>query len=152
MKKIFFTLFFLISTISFSRSEKIILVDYPYLLDNYIKTKSYNKTLKLYREKLEKTYNINFDDRKESENKKIALKAYNDVKNNFINEVNRDINLAIAFKGQTERYDFILEKEALRFGKGKDISKDILEFLNGVYYHNFTIKDSKNLKSDLFIL
>lgn len=152
MKKIFFTLFFLISTISFSRSEKIILVDYPYLLDNYIKTKSYNKTLKLYREKLEKTYNINFDDRKESENKKIALKAYNDVKNNFINEVNRDINLAIAFKGQTERYDFILEKEALRFGKGKDISKDILEFLNDVYYHNFTIKDSKNLKSDLFIL
>lgn len=152
MKKIFFTLFFLISTISFSHSEKIILVDYPYLLDNYIKTKSYNKTLKLYREKLEKTYNINFDDRKESENKKIALKAYNDVKNNFINEVNRDINLAIAFKGQTERYDFILEKEALRFGKGKDISKDILEFLNDVYYHNFTIKDSKNLKSDLFIL
>ena len=151
MKKIFFTLFFLISTISFSRSEKIILVDYPYLLDNYIKTKSYNKTLKLYKEKLEKTYNVNFDDRKESENKKIALKAYNDVKNNFINEINRDINLAIAFKGQTERYDFILEKEALRFGKGKDISKDILEFLNDVYYHSFTIKDSKNLKSDLFI-
>lgn len=152
MKKMLFTLFFLVSTISFSHSKKIILVDYPYLLDNYIKTISYNKTLKLYREKLEKTYNINFDDRKESENKKIALKAYNEAKNNFINEINRDINLAIAFKGQTERYDFILEKEALRFGKGKDVSQDILDFLNDVYYHNFTIKNSKNLKSDLFIL
>ena len=60
-----------------------------------------------------------------------------------------DIDIAIAFTGQTEKYDLILDKEVLHYGKGKDISKSILKFLNEVYFRDLTIKKEKILKSDL---
>lgn len=152
MKKLILTCFFAVFTVAFSRSEKIILVDYSYILDNYYKTKSYNKTLNKLRENLETKYNINFDDRHSSENKTKAIETYREVKTRFTNEINQDIDIAIVFTGQTEDYNLIIEKSVVRYSrkKGKDISKNIVKFLNEVYFHDITIKDEIPLKNDLF--
>ena len=151
MKKVLLICLFILSASTFARSEKIIAVDYSYILDNYYKTKSYNKTLQKLRDNLEKKYNINFDDRSSSEDKKKAIEIYRDIKSKFTNEIAMDIDIAIAFTGQTENYNFILDKKAILFGKEKDISKNILKFLNNVYFRNITIKDEKKLNSDLFV-
>lgn len=150
MKKLLFICFLLLSATAFSRSEKIILVDYSYILDNYYKTQKYNKTLHKVREALEKKYNVDFNDKNMNAEKEKALKAYKNLKTKFTNEVTMDINIAIAFTGQSENYDFILEKEVLHYGKGKDISKFVLKFLNDVYFHELTIKNEKKLKTDIF--
>ena len=139
MKKIIYIFFFIISASTFCRSEKLILVDYSYILDNYYKTLSYNKTLHNLRDKLEKKYNIKFNDN-----------IYKTVKTKFTNEITTDIDIAIAFAGQTENYNLICEKSVVHYGKGKDISKSILKFLNNVYFHELTIKNEKKLQSDLF--
>ena len=152
MKKLLLTCFFILSASSFSNSEKIILVDYSYILDNYYKTKSYNKTLHNLKDKLEKKYNIDFSDKSKGENKEKALKTYNTIRTKFTNEITMDIDIAIAFTGQTEKYDLILDKEVFHYGKSKDISKSILKFLNNVYFRELTIKKEKILKSDLLPL
>lgn len=151
MKKVLLICLFILSASTFARSEKIIAVDYSYILDNYYKTKSYNKTLQKLRDNLEKKYNINFDDRSSSEDKKKAIEIYRDIKSKFTNEIAMDIDIAIAFTGQTENYNFILDKKAILFGKEKDISKNILKFLNNVYFRDITIKNEKKLNSDLFV-
>lgn len=151
MKKIILLCFLIMSAAAFSRSEKVILVDHSYILDNYYKTKSFNKTLDNLRTTLEKKYNFNFDDRTTSEEKTKAMKFYTDVRGKFVNEINQDIEIAIIFTGQTENYNLILEKAVLRYGKGKDISEKILKFLNDAYFHDITIKDEIRLKSDLFV-
>lgn len=151
MKRLLLIYFLILSATSFSRSEKIILVDYSYILENYYKTKSYNKTLHTLKNKLEKKYNINFDDKNLDENKEKALKIYKTVKNKFTNEITTDIDIAIAFTGQTENYNLIIDKDILHYGKGKDISKFVLEFLNDVYFRSLTIKDEKKLKTDLIL-
>lgn len=150
MKKIIYVFFFIISASTFCRSEKLILVDYSYILDNYYKTLSYNKTLHNLRDKLEKKYNIKFNDKNTDENKEKALNIYKTIKTKFTNEITTDIDIAIAFAGQTENYNLICEKSIVHYGKGKDISKSILKFLNNVYFHELTIKNEKKLQSDLF--
>lgn len=155
MKKALFICFFTVFTNAFSRSEKLITVDYSYILDNYYKTQSYNKTLHKLKDNLEKKYQINFDDRSTSDEKKRAMDFYKKTREEFTSEVAMDIDIAIAFTGQTENYNYIIQKNAVLYGKKravKDISKNILEFLNDVYFHDLTIKDEKKLKNDLYIL
>lgn len=153
MKKLVLICFFAVFASTFSFSEKIILIDYSYILDNYYKTKAYNKTLNKLRDNLEKKYNINFDDRNNSENKVKAIETYNNIKSKFIAEINQDIDIAIVFTGQTENYNLILEKSVVRFSKKKtkDISKNIVKFLNEAYFHDITIKNEIKLNTDLFI-
>ena len=151
MKKNLFICFLLIFSVTFSASEKIVLVDYSYILDNYYKTKAFNKTLDKLRDTLEEKYNFSFSDENIDENNKKALETYKKYKNEFTNEITRDIEIAVVFTGQTENYDLILEKSAVKYGKGKDISKYILNFLNDAYCNDFTIEDSKRFISDIFL-
>ena len=151
MKKNLFICFLLIFSVTFSASEKIVLVDYSYILDNYYKTKAFNKTLDKLRDTLEEKYNFRFSDENIDENNKKALETYKKYKNEFTNEITRDIEIAVVFTGQTENYDLILEKSAVKYGKGKDISKYILNFLNDAYFNDFTIEDSRRFISDIFL-
>lgn len=152
MKRFIYICFFIISINTFCNSEKFILVDYSYILDNYYKTKSYNKTLNKLKDTLEKKYDINFNSKSSGEKKDKALNTYKSVRTRFTSEIKNDIDIAVNFLGQTEDYDFILDKEAVLYGKGKDISKSVVTFLNDVYFRNLTIKKEKVLKSDLFPL
>lgn len=151
MKKNIFICFLLICSGLFSASEKIVLVDYSYILDNYYKTQAFNKTLAKLRNTLEEKYSFSFNDDSVSENKEKAMKIYKKYKNQFTNEITRDIEIAVVFTGQTENYNLILDKEAVKYGKGKDISKSVLDFLNNTYFHDFTIKDSKKFISDTLL-
>lgn len=151
MKKNIFICFLLICSGLFSASEKIVLVDYSYILDNYYKTQAFNKTLAKLRNTLEKKYSFNFNDDSVSENKEKAMEIYKKYKSQFTNEITRDIEIAVVFTGQTENYNLILDKEAVKYGKGKDISKSVLDFLNNTYFHDFTIKDSKKFISDTLL-
>ncbi|WP_300357736.1 hypothetical protein [Fusobacterium sp.] len=152
MKRFIYICFFIISINTFCNSEKFILVDYSYILDNYYKTKSYNKTLNKLKDTLEKKYDISFNSKSSGEKKDKALNTYKSVRTRFTSEIKNDIDIAVNFLGQTEDYDFILDKEAVLYGKGKDISKSVVTFLNDVYFRNLTIKKEKVLKSDLFPL
>lgn len=151
MKKNIFICFLLICSGLFSASEKIVLVDYSYILDNYYKTQAFNKTLAKLRNTLEKKYSFSFNDDSVSENKEKAMEIYKKYKSQFTNEITRDIEIAVVFTGQTENYNLILDKEAVKYGKGKDISKSVLDFLNNTYFHDFTIKDSKKFISDTLL-
>ncbi len=151
MKKNIFICFLLICSGLFSASEKIVLVDYSYILDNYYKTQAFNKTLAKLRNTLEEKYSFSFNDDSVSENKEKAMKIYKKYKNQFTNEITRDIEIAVVFTGQTENYNLILDKEAVKYGKGKDISKSVLDFLNNTYFHDFTIKDSKKFISNTLL-
>ena len=151
MKKNIFICFLLICSGLFSASEKIVLVDYSYILDNYYKTQAFNKTLAKLRNTLEEKYSFSFNDDSVSENKEKAMEIYKKYKNQFTNEITRDIEIAVVFAGQTENYNLILDKEAVKYGKGKDISKSVLDFLNNTYFHDFTIKDSKKFISDTLL-
>lgn len=152
MKKFIYICFFIISINTFCNSEKFILVDYSYILDNYYKTKSYNKTLNKLKDTLENKYDISFNSKISGEKKDKALNTYKMVRTRFTSEIKNDIDIAVNFLGQTENYDFILDKEAILYGKGKDISKSVVIFLNDVYFRNLTIKKERILKSDLFPL
>lgn len=151
MKKNIFICFLLICSGLFSASEKIVLVDYSYILDNYYKTQAFNKTLAKLRNTLEEKYSFSFNDNNTSENKEKAMEIYKKYKSQFTNEITRDIEIAVVFTGQTENYNLILDKEAVKYGKGKDISKSVLDFLNNAYFHDFTIKDSKKFISDTLL-
>lgn len=151
MKKNIFICFLLICSSLFSASEKIVLVDYSYILDNYYKTQAFNKTLAKLRNTLEEKYSFSFNDDNVSENKEKAMEIYKKYKSQFTNEITRDIEIAVVFTGQTENYNLILDKEAVKYGKGKDISKSVLDFLNNTYFHDFTIKDSKKFISDTLL-
>lgn len=151
MKKNIFICFLLICSGLFSASEKIVLVDYSYILDNYYKTQAFNKTLAKLRNTLEEKYSFSFNDDSVSENKEKAMEIYKKYKSQFTNEITRDIEIAVVFTGQTENYNLILDKEAVKYGKGKDISKSVLDFLNNTYFHDFTIKDSKKFISDTLL-
>lgn len=151
MKKNIFICFLLICSGLFSASEKIVLVDYSYILDNYYKTQAFNKTLAKLRNTLEKKYSFSFSDDSVSENKEKAMEIYKKYKSQFTNEITRDIEIAVVFTGQTENYNLILDKEAVKYGKGKDISKSVLDFLNNTYFHDFTIKDSKKFISNTLL-
>lgn len=151
MKKNIFICFLLICSGLFSASEKIVLVDYSYILDNYYKTQAFNKTLAKLRNTLEEKYSFSFNDDSVSENKEKAMEVYKKYKSQFTNEITRDIEIAVVFTGQTENYNLILDKEAVKYGKGKDISKSVLDFLNNTYLHDFTIKDSKKFISDTLL-
>lgn len=151
MKKNIFICFLLICSGLFSASEKIVLVDYSYILDNYYKTQAFNKTLAKLRNTLEEKYSFSFNDDNVSENKEKAMEIYKKYKSQFTNEITRDIEIAVVFTGQTENYNLILDKEAVKYGKGKDISKSVLDFLNNTYFHDFTIKDSKKFISDTLL-
>lgn len=151
MKKNIFICFLLICSGLFSASEKIVLVDYSYILDNYYKTQAFNKTLAKLRNTLEEKYSFSFSDDSVSENKEKAMEIYKKYKSQFTNEITRDIEIAVVFTGQTENYNLILDKEAVKYGKGKDISKSVLDFLNNTYFHDFTIKDSKKFISDTLL-
>lgn len=151
MKKNIFICFLLICSGLFSASEKIVLVDYSYILDNYYKTQAFNKTLAKLRNTLEEKYSFSFNDDSVSENKEKAIEIYKKYKSQFTNEITRDIEIAVVFTGQTENYNLILDKEAVKYGKGKDISKSVLDFLNNTYFHDFTIKDSKKFISDTLL-
>lgn len=150
MKKFIYICFFILSTNIFCRSEQIIFVDYSYILDNYYKTKSYNKTLHTLKAKLEKKYNINFNDKNSSKEKEKAIENYKNIKTKFTDEIKTDIDIAVNFLGQTENYNFIFDKSIIHYGKGKDISKSVTKFLNDVYFHHLTIKQEKKLKTDVF--
>ncbi len=151
MKKNIFICFLLICSGLFSASEKIVLVDYSYILDNYYKTQAFNKTLAKLRNTLEEKYSFSFSDDSVSENKEKAMEIYKKYKSQFTNEITRDIEIAVVFTGQTENYNLILDKEAVKYGKGKDISKSVLDFLNNTYFHDFTIKDSKKFISNTLL-
>ena len=125
MKKNIFICFLLICSGLFSASEKIVLVDYSYILDNYYKTQAFNKTLAKLRNTLEEKYSFSFSDDSVSENKEKAMEIYKKYKSQFTNEITRDIEIAVVFTGQTENYNLILDKEAVNYGKGKDISKSV---------------------------
>ena len=104
MKKNIFICFLLICSGLFSASEKIVLVDYSYILDNYYKTQAFNKTLAKLRNTLEEKYSFSFNDSSTSENKEKAMEIYKKYKSQFTNEITRDIEIAVVFTGQTENY------------------------------------------------
>lgn len=151
MKKIIFLCFFIIFAETFAHQEKLITVDYSYIMDNYYKTKSFNEALSKFRNSLETKYKFNFDDRRKSEEQYKVIETYNNAKAKFTAEITHDIEAAVIFTGQTENYNLIFDKMVVRYGKRKDISKAIVKFLNNVYFHDITIKDEKRIKNDLFV-
>ena len=148
MKKLLFICFFTMFVIINAKEEEIVFINYSYIADNYHKTQNYNKNLANTRDTLIKKYNSKNSEQITKEKKEELENSYNSKKNKLTEEIIKDIDIAVALIGYQHNYNIIIEKNFIlyRDKKIKNISDDIIDFLNFTYDKKIILNEKEILK------
>lgn len=145
MKKIFTTLAIILSQFSYAETYNVI--DDTYLLENYNKTKYYNLKLHILKNNLENIHNIKFDDIKQKDS--LIFTQYNEIRNDYIKEINEDIEIAVFFISPDKAVYSTNSKVVNKKNNTKnDLTEITLNFLNDMYNPLVDFKKSKVLEND----
>lgn len=145
MKKIFTTLAIILSQLSYAETYNVI--DDTYLLENYNKTKYYNLKLHILKNNLENIHNIKFDDIKQKDS--LIFTQYNEIRNDYIKEINEDIEIAVFFISPDKAVYSTNSKVVNKKNNTKnDLTEITLNFLNDMYNPLVDFKKSKVLEND----
>lgn len=145
MRKIFTTLAIILSQLSYAETYNVI--DDTYLLENYNKTKYYNLKLHILKNNLENIHSIKFDDIKQKDS--LIFTQYNEIRNDYIKEINEDIEIAVFFISPDKAVYSTNSKVVNKKNNTKnDLTEITLNFLNDMYNPLVDFKKSKVLEND----